>query len=38
MGVGLVWFGEMPDIAMAIGTAMIILPLIWLARNEKKQS
>ncbi|KAA8679848.1 MULTISPECIES: DMT family transporter [Vibrio] len=38
VGVGLVWFGEMPDIAMAIGTAMIILPLIWLARNEKKQS
>ncbi|HAH03140.1 MAG TPA: EamA family transporter, partial [Vibrio sp.] len=37
VGVGLVWFGEMPDIAMAIGTAMIILPLIWLARNEKKQ-
>ena len=38
VGVGLIWFGEMPDIAMAIGTAMIILPLIWLARNEKKQS
>lgn len=37
VGVGLIWFGEMPDIAMAIGTAMIILPLIWLARNEKKQ-
>ncbi|MFA0227225.1 DMT family transporter [Vibrio splendidus] len=37
VGIGLVWFGEMPDIAMAIGTAMIILPLIWLARNEKKQ-
>ncbi len=38
VGVGLIWFGEMPDIAMAIGTAMIILPLIWLARSEKKQS
>ncbi|MGF1683879.1 DMT family transporter [Photobacterium minamisatsumaniensis] len=38
VGVGLIWFGETPDLAMLIGTAMIILPLIWLARLEKKNT
>ena len=38
VGVGLVWFGETPDIAMIIGTAMIVLPLIWLARIEKRKA
>lgn len=34
VAVGLWWFNEMPDISMAIGTAFIILPLIWLAKKE----
>jgi len=32
--VGVVWFDEIPDIGMAIGTAFIILPLLWLAKVE----
>ncbi|UTV29016.1 DMT family transporter [Photobacterium atrarenae] len=38
VGVGLIWFDEMPDLAMLVGTALIIVPLIWLARVEKKKS
>ena len=34
--VGLIWFDEVPDIGMAIGSAFIILPLLWLARVEAK--
>ena len=34
--VGLIWFDEIPDIGMAIGTAFIILPLLWLAKVEAK--
>lgn len=35
--IGLWWFDEIPDMAMAIGTSMIILPLIWLAKVESKK-
>lgn len=38
VGVGLIWFDEVPDLAMLMGTALIIVPLIWLARVEKKKS
>lgn len=38
VGVGLIWFDEVPDLAMLVGTALIIVPLIWLARVEKKKS
>lgn len=34
--VGVIWFDEIPDIGMAIGTAFIILPLLWLAKVEAK--
>ncbi|MFT5808304.1 MAG: drug/metabolite transporter (DMT)-like permease [Moritella dasanensis] len=34
--VGLIWFDEIPDIGMAIGTAFIIIPLLWLAKVEAK--
>ncbi|KXO10088.1 hypothetical protein AKG98_873 [Moritella sp. JT01] len=34
--VGLIWFDEIPDIGMAIGTVFIILPLLWLAKIEAK--
>lgn len=37
VAVGLVWFGEMPDIYMAIGTLMIVVPIIWLTKHERKQ-
>lgn len=37
VGVGLLWFDEVPDLAMLIGTAMIILPLVWLAQIEKNK-
>ncbi|KXI21967.1 DMT family transporter [Photobacterium sanguinicancri] len=35
--VGIVWFGEMPEIEMLIGAALIILPLLLLAKVEQKQ-
>ncbi|MFT5880848.1 MAG: drug/metabolite transporter (DMT)-like permease [Moritella sp.] len=37
VAVGLLWFDEVPDIGMAIGTAFIIIPLIWLAKVEAKK-
>jgi len=37
VAVGILWFDEMPDLSMAIGTAFIILPLIWLAKLEAKK-
>ncbi|MBL4830939.1 MAG: DMT family transporter [Aliivibrio sp.] len=37
VGVGLIWFDEIPDMAMILGTALIILPLIWLAKVESKK-
>lgn len=37
VAVGILWFDEMPDLSMAIGTAFIILPLIWLAKIEAKK-
>ncbi|OAN13140.1 hypothetical protein A3K86_15885 [Photobacterium jeanii] len=40
--VGVIWFGEMPEIEMLIGAALIIVPLIWLAKieqaNKQKQA
>lgn len=35
--VGILWFDEMPDLSMIIGTAFIIIPLIWLAKVEAKK-
>jgi len=36
VAVGLIWFDEIPDMGMAIGTAFIVLPLLWLAKVEAK--
>ncbi|MGF1777936.1 DMT family transporter [Vibrio nomapromontoriensis] len=38
VAVGLLWFGEMPDIFMAIGTLMIVVPIIWLTKREKRRN
>ncbi|MGR5065401.1 DMT family transporter [Photobacterium sp. DNB22_13_2] len=38
VAVGLVWFGETPDMVTLLGTAMIILPLVWLAKIEKQKT
>ncbi|PHJ41674.1 DMT family transporter [Vibrio sp. PID17_43] len=35
--VGLIWFGEVPDAFMAIGTVMIVVPLIWLSKCERRK-
>ncbi len=35
--VGILWFGEIPEVEMLIGSALIILPLLLLAKVEKKQ-
>jgi len=32
--IGIVWFDEIPDISLLIGSALIVLPLIWLATLE----
>jgi drug/metabolite transporter (DMT)-like permease len=32
--VGLMWFDEVPDMSLVIGSALIILPLVWLAALE----
>ncbi|AGH81483.1 transporter [Psychromonas sp. CNPT3] len=37
VGVGLLFFNEIPEMSMLIGTLFIILPLIWLARFEAKK-
>ncbi|MDV6252256.1 DMT family transporter [Vibrio sp. EA2] len=34
--IGFIWFDEVPDIFMAIGTVMIIVPLIWLSKRERR--
>ncbi|PKG85626.1 EamA family transporter [Colwellia sp. 75C3] len=34
VAVGIVWFDEVPDLAMLLGTVLIIAPLIWLAKVE----
>jgi drug/metabolite transporter (DMT)-like permease len=36
VAVGMFWFDESPDATMYLGSAMIILPLIWLARKNKQ--
>ncbi|WP_407334409.1 DMT family transporter [Enterovibrio sp. 27052020O] len=38
VGVGLVLFGEVPDMIMIVGTTLIVVPLIWLAGREKHKS
>ncbi|GAC14035.1 DMT family transporter [Aliiglaciecola lipolytica] len=35
--VGLIWFGEIPSMYMLIGSVLIVLPMIWLAKFERKQ-
>ncbi|WP_434930239.1 DMT family transporter [Shewanella sp. HL-SH5] len=32
--VGIMWFDEVPDLSFVIGSALIILPLVWLATLE----
>ena len=32
--VGIMWFDEVPDMSLVIGSALIILPLVWLAALE----
>lgn len=34
--IGFIWFDELPDIFMAVGTVMIIVPLIWLSKRERR--
>ena len=34
--IGFIWFDEVPDIYMAIGTVMILVPLIWLSKRERR--
>ncbi|MGY0617024.1 DMT family transporter [Vibrio sp. FJH11] len=34
--IGFIWFDEVPDIYMAIGTIMILVPLIWLSKRERR--
>lgn len=36
--VGIIWFGEVPDMLMLIGSGFIIVPLLFLAKNERKNS
>nr|WP_086940177.1 DMT family transporter [Thaumasiovibrio occultus] len=36
--VGILWFGEMPDWFMVIGSLFIVVPLIWLSKAEKRQT
>jgi len=38
VAVGIVWFDEVPDLAMLLGTVLIIAPLIWLAKVEKNKN
>ncbi|PMN72452.1 hypothetical protein BCT27_13695 [Enterovibrio norvegicus] len=38
VGVGLVMFGEVPDMLMIVGTSLIVVPLIWLAGLEKRKT
>ncbi|NVP03217.1 EamA family transporter, partial [Photobacterium damselae subsp. damselae] len=37
VGVGILWFNELPDIYMLIGTIMIVIPIVWLANVEKRK-
>lgn len=37
VAVGLLWFDEVPDIFMALGTLMIVIPIIWLTKHENKR-
>ncbi|WP_435275109.1 DMT family transporter [Psychrobium sp. nBUS_13] len=36
--VGSLWFNETPEMSMYYGAALIILPLIWVARADRKTS
>ncbi|STQ75746.1 Uncharacterised protein [Grimontia hollisae] len=38
VAVGLVFFGEVPDMLMVVGTTLIVVPLLWLAGREKHKS
>ena len=37
VAVGIIWFDEIPDLTMAVGTLFIIAPLLWLAKIEAKK-
>jgi len=32
--VGIIWFNEVPNMTLLIGSALIVIPLIWLATLE----
>ncbi len=34
--IGFIWFDEVPDIFMAVGAIMIVVPLIWLSKRERR--
>ena len=36
VAVGVIWFDEVPDLTMLVGTILIIAPLIWLAKVEAR--
>ncbi|WNO61315.1 DMT family transporter [Rheinheimera sp. MMS21-TC3] len=36
VAVGIIWFNEIPDLSMLLGAAFIILPLLWLAKQNTK--
>jgi drug/metabolite transporter (DMT)-like permease len=38
VAVGVVWFDEVPDLTMLLGTVLIIAPLIWLAKVEANKN
>lgn len=37
VAVGIIWFGEIPDMAMIVGSGFIIVPLLYLAKAESKE-
>jgi drug/metabolite transporter (DMT)-like permease len=38
VAVGVVWFDEVPDLTMLLGTILIIASLIWLAKVEANKN
>ncbi|GLX78277.1 membrane protein [Thalassotalea insulae] len=37
IAIGILWFNESPEPTMYLGSAMIVLPLIWLAKKEQSK-
>jgi drug/metabolite transporter (DMT)-like permease len=38
VGIGWIWFGEVPDVWFAVGSAMIVVPLIMLGLRSRQRS